>query len=109
MRKRPGVKVLADLADEAAVGIELPQLGGGIGEGRPVARSATVEDENVALGIDRDAGRLAHIEIGRQLEEIGHRVVGDERGRLLRRLLGHGGRAQQRDNGEQKVLHRVLP
>ena len=76
-------EVVVDMPDgeTVRVGIEFPQLRRRIGEGRPVARAAAVEDENVALGIDRDARGLAHIEIARQLEEIRHRVVGDERGR----------------------------
>ena len=86
-------------------GAELPQLRGGVGEGRAVAAAAAMEDEDVALGVDRDARGLAHVEIGRQLEEIRHRVVGDQRGRRLRRLLRQGGRAKQHENGEQKSFH----
>ena len=48
-----------------------------------MAAAAAMEDEDVALGIDGDAGGLAHIEVGRKLQRIGDGVVGYFRRRLF--------------------------
>ncbi len=79
--ERPGVQVLADLADELAVGAEFQQLrcrrriGGAAGV-------AARQHEHVSLGIDGDAGGLAEIHVGRQLQRIDDGVESD---------CGHGG------------------
>jgi hypothetical protein len=52
--ERPGVKVLADLAQEFAVLVEFQQLRRRRGIGRPGGIAAR-EKEDVAFGIDRDA------------------------------------------------------
>ncbi len=57
---------MTDLAQEFAVGIEFEKLCRGGGVGRPRAIAAR-EDEDVALGVDRDAADLAEIQVGRQL------------------------------------------
>ena len=74
MGERPGVEILADLADELAVGAELQDLRRGVAVGRAGARAAARVDEDVALGVDRDAGDLAEVHVVRQLQQIGHRV-----------------------------------
>ena len=79
---RPGVEVLADLAQERAVVVEFQKLRGGVAEGRTLARAAARIDEDVALGVDRDARDLAEVQVGRQLQEVGHRLVGNFRRRL---------------------------
>jgi hypothetical protein len=83
MRKRPGIKILADFTDEAAVGSELQQLrgAGGISGATGIAAG---KHEYVFFGIDRDAGRFAEIHIRRQLQRIGNRIKRNLRRRLLR-------------------------
>ena len=104
MRERPGIKVLADLADEGAVRPELEQLRGGRAVGRPRGVAAR-EDEYVALRIDRDAGHLAEVEIGRELDRIGHRLERNFR----HRLLGQGGRDHKDEQSDQPTLHGFPP
>ena len=70
VRERPGVEALADLADELAVRTELEQLRRGRRIGRAVGAVRAREDEDVALGIDGDAGHLAEIHARGKLEEI---------------------------------------
>ncbi len=70
---------MADLAQVLAVGVELQELRrrcaiGGAG------CVAAMQDEDVALGIERDAGNLAKIEIGRQAQDIRNGFVRDLRG-----------------------------
>ena len=72
VRELEAVEALADLPDERAVLIELEQ---------PRVAAARV-DEDVPLGIGRDADAFAQVQIGRQLEEVRHRLVRD---------LGRGG------------------
>ena len=69
----PSIEIMADLAQKFAVGAELEKLrrGGGIGRAGGVAAR---QDEDVALGIDRDAADLAEIEVVRQLQRIGQGV-----------------------------------
>ena len=60
---------MADLAQIIAVGVKLEQLRrrraiGGAGRG------AAMQHEDVALRIERDAGNLAQVEIGRQMQKI---------------------------------------
>src|SRR6187399_1493847 len=62
VRHLEAVETLADLADEGALLIELEQ---------PRVAAAR-EDEDVALRIARHADPLAEVEVGRQLEEVGH-------------------------------------
>ena len=78
MGEGPGVEVVADLAQEIAVGVELEQLRRRRAIGGP-GRVAAMQDEDMALGIERDAGDLAEIEIRRQAQEIGNRFIGDRR------------------------------
>ncbi len=73
VRERPGVEVLADLADEAAVAIELEDLRGGGAEGVGDGAAARI-DVDVALGVHRDARGLAQMHVRRQLDEIRNRV-----------------------------------
>ncbi|HEV7636856.1 MAG TPA: hypothetical protein VGO54_15625 [Bradyrhizobium sp.] len=83
MAEPPGVKVLADLADELSLAIEFQQLGRRRAEGRAVGIAAR-QHENVALGIEGDAGHLAEIHVGREPKRIGDGIEGDRRHRLLR-------------------------
>lgn len=70
---------MADLADEVAIPVELEQLRrrGGVGV-------AAVEHEHMALGVDRDPRDLTQIEVVRQLQEVGNRIIRDLRHRLRR-------------------------
>jgi aspartyl-tRNA(Asn)/glutamyl-tRNA(Gln) amidotransferase subunit B len=76
-----------------------------------MTRSAAMEDEDVALGIDRDARRFTHVKVSRQLEKIRHRIERDLWRRLLRQrllrqgLLHHRGRAQQYECSDEESLH----
>ncbi len=81
VRERPGIEVAADLADEPAVRTEFEELRRRRGIGR-AAGVAARQREDVALGIERDAGNFAEIHIGRQMQRIGDGIVGDNRCRL---------------------------
>ena len=81
--ERPGVEVLADFADELALGVEFQQLRRRRRIGRPAGVAAR-QHENMALGIDRDAGYFAEIHVGRQPQRIGDGVEGDDGHILLR-------------------------
>ena len=63
MREGPGVKIVADFADKSAVGGELQELGGGSSVGG-AGGIATGEDEDVAFGVDGDAGDFAEMDVG---------------------------------------------
>ena len=90
--ERPGVKIAADLAQVLSVRIEFQQLRGRRAIGRS-RRAAAREDEHMALGVDRDPGRLAEIHVGRKLEEVWRGVEGNGRGHFRRRLLRERGGA----------------
>src|SRR5262249_48246614 len=72
----PGVQVFADFADVFAVGIEFQHLrrGGAIGRTGAVA---AVEYEYVLLRVDRDARRLAQVQVRRQLQKVDRGIEGD--------------------------------
>ena len=73
--------MMADLANEFAVGAELEKLCGT----RPIGGAggvATREDEDVSLGVHRHACDLAEIDIRREFQKIGNRLVSDL-GRVL--------------------------
>ena len=93
--------VLADLADELALGIELEQLRGRGHVGRP-GHVAAREDEDVSLRVDRDAGDLAEVNVRRKRQRIGNRFKRQLRNRG-RRLRGHGGHGpgDERDGDEE--------
>jgi hypothetical protein len=71
--ERPGVEILADLADEAAVTIELENLRRCGAEGVGYS-AATRIDVDVALGVHRDARCLAQVHVRRQLDEVRNRL-----------------------------------
>ena len=104
VRERPGVEILADLADEFALGIELQDLRGGVAVRRTGARSAARIDEDVALGVDRNAGGLAEVHVVGQLQQIGHRLVGNG----WRVLCERGGTDQRKQRGNQEP-HGIPP
>ena len=66
VRELEAVDALADFADVVPVLIELEQAG----------VAAARVDEDVALRVGGDADAFAEIEVGRQLEEVGHRRMG---------------------------------
>src|SRR5437763_8257260 len=73
--------MMADLANEFAVSAELEKLCGT----RPIGGAggvATREDEDVSLGVHRHACDLAEIDIRREFQKIGNRLVSDL-GRVL--------------------------
>jgi hypothetical protein len=69
VRERPGVEVVAELPQIGAVGVELEDLRRRRAVGR-AGRAASMQHEDVALRIERDAANLAQVEIGRQMEKI---------------------------------------
>jgi hypothetical protein len=71
MGERPGVEVLADLADELAVRCEFQELRGGVAIGGAGAAAATRIDKYIALRIPGDAGGLTEVHIGRHLRKFG--------------------------------------
>ena len=81
VRERPGIQMMADLANEFAVGAELQKLCGA----RPIGGAGGVaarEDEDVSLGVHRHARDFAEIDVRREFQKIGNRLVPDL-GRLL--------------------------
>ena len=94
VRELEAVQTLADLAHEGPVLIELEQT----------RVAAAVVDEHVSLRVGGDADAFAEIQVGRQLEEVGHRRVRDHR-HVLRLRLGLGRERpcadqQQRDDNQ---------
>jgi hypothetical protein len=85
---------VADLAKKFAFGIEFQQLRRARSVGW-ACRIATRENEDVTLRIYGDARNLAEIQIGRQVQEIRHRVVWDLRNR--RRLRAKLTRGKEQD------------
>ena len=75
MRKGPGIEIFPDLAQVRAVAIELEDLRGGIAVGWPSARAAARINEDMALGVEGDAGNLAKVQIRRQLQQVCDRIV----------------------------------
>src|SRR6185437_8204393 len=93
VRIGPRVQIAADFAQKLPVGVKLEQLRGG----GPVGRSAGVatrQYEDMALGIDGDAGHRAEIHVGREVQKVRHGVERDLRGLGLSAY--HGARQQQR-------------
>ena len=90
VRELQAVQALADLAHEGAVLVELEQ---------PRVAAARVH-EHVSLRVGGDADAFAEIQVGRQLEEVGHRRVRDDRN-VLRFGLGLGERRPGGQQGDQ--------
>src|SRR5262249_23283553 len=105
MRERPGVEVLAALAEEHAVAVEFQNLRGSIAVGRAAAGAAACIDVDVPLGVDGDAGNLAEMHIRRKLQQVRDRIVGN----FGRRLLGQCRRAQQYEQPDKPAFHGDLP
>ena len=105
----PGVEPVADLADEAAVTVELQELRGGGAVGRP-QRVAAREHENVPLRVQRHAGALAEIHAVGQLEEVRDRLVGDRRD-VVREGQGggHGEAGEARARRRQETASMPRP
>ena len=78
VREGPCVEVVPDLAKVGAVGGELEELCGACAVGGASGVAAR-EDEDVPFGVDRDAGGLAKVDVGRKLEKIGDGVERDFR------------------------------
>jgi hypothetical protein len=102
----PGVEIVADLADVRAVGGELEELGcgGSVGWAGGVAAG---EDEDVTLGVDRDAGSFAEIEVRREFEEVGDRVEGNFRDGLGV-CVERQGHSDREGESESKAFHNDL-
>ena len=100
VREGPGVQVVADFAHELAILVEEQDLRGG-GSVRGTGGVAAREDVNLALGIHRDAGGFAEVQIVGQLEEIGIGIEGDFGHGLLRETCGR----QQAEQGEGGSFH----
>ncbi len=105
VRERPRVEVLADLAHEPAILVELEQLRRGRTVGGAV-RVAARQHEHVLLRIHGDAGHFAEVRVRRQLEEIRHGLVRN----LGRRLSVQRRREYERGAGrEPKLGHEGPP
>ena len=78
VRERPGIEVMADLPQIIAVGVKLEQLRRRRGVSR-AGRIASMQHEDVALRIDRDAGNFAQVEVGRQVQKIRDKFIRDGR------------------------------
>ena len=78
MRERPGVEVMADLAQIIAVGVELEQLRRRRAIGW-AGRVPSMQHEDMALRIERDAGNFAEVEIGRQMQKVRRGFIRDGR------------------------------
>jgi hypothetical protein len=102
--ERPGVKVLADLAEEFPLSIEFQQLRRRRGIGRSAGVAAR-QYENVAFRIERHAGHFAEIHIVRQFQRIGNGIKGDDGDCLLRK----GRWRDQQHQSNQPMPHVVLP
>ena len=76
VRVGPSVEVVSDLAHEITALVELQKLRGGGAVGRTCGIAAR-EDEDVAVGINGDAGDFAEVHVGRELQEIGNGVIGN--------------------------------
>jgi len=100
MREAPRIEIVADLAQEFAVGAELEQLRRrrAVGGSRGVAAR---KDKDMPLGIDGHARGFAEIEVGRKLEEIGLRVEAD----LRHILLGSERDRQATDRRQRDAFH----
>src|SRR5262249_52654169 len=103
MRVRPRVQVVTDFPQILTVGAKLEYLRCG----RSVSRSCNVpaiENENMSLGINGDTGCFAKMQISRQLEKVGHRIIGDFR----YGLLGEEHRTQYQKQGDDEGFHKGL-
>jgi hypothetical protein len=98
-------KAQADFADELAVLIELEELrrGAAVRGSRRAVRTRV--DEHVAFRVDRHAGVFAEVQVGRQLQDVRHRVERDVRHRLLRACACC---AEKNDHTESNALHGSL-
>src|SRR5262249_49273054 len=105
MGERPGVEVLADLADEVAVAVEFQDLRGG-GAKRVGDRAAARIDVDVALGIRRHAGGFAEVHVRRQLDEVRDRIELQLR---RRRRLRKRRRTEQHQESGEPWSHASLP
>ncbi len=109
MRERPGVEVLADLADELAVRREFEELRGGVAVGGAQAAAAARIDEHMAFRVHRDARRFTEIHVGRQLQEIRHGIERD----LRHAFLCPGGKSERRNHrhakSQQPTTHHCPP
>ena len=105
VRVRPGVQPFADLAEELAGLVEEQHLRRGGAVGRTAGAVRSREDGDLAFRVDRDAGHLAEVHVGRQLEEVGYGIERDFRNRLLR----VGGGTGERNEGEEDSFHGGSP
>ncbi len=98
--ERPSVQVVADFAEKFSVRSEFEELrrSGGVGGARSVTAG---KDEDVALGIDGDAGGFGEIDVRRKFQEIGNRLKAD-----FGRLLGEKRRSSEEEQNENRAFHR---
>jgi hypothetical protein len=76
MGERPGVKIVADLANKLAVRTKLQELRGGCSIGWS-GRVSAGKDKDVPFGVDGDARHFAEIQVGRKLEKIRNGTIAD--------------------------------
>ena len=105
MRVGPRVEVLADLADEVAVGVELEELRRGGHVGR-TDRVAAREHEDVSIRVDRHSGDLTEVDVVGQFQRIGNRLEWKLRNHL-RQSRSH---RQAEHHGRKKhTFHQTPP
>ena len=100
----PCIQVLAYLADERTVGVELQELGGGGHIGRP-GRVAAREDEDMPPRIDRHSSDLTEVNVVGQFQRIGHRFERKFRNGLCERRSHR----QAEHNGRKKNTSHQTP
>jgi hypothetical protein len=105
VRERPGIEIVADLAQKLAVGVELQELRRGSGIGRP-GGVASGQYEDMALGVHRDPTDFAQIHVVGKLQRIGHRFEMDDRRSFLLRGCR---RTQKHEQTGDQTSHDFLP
>ena len=101
--KGPGIEMMANLAKKFSVRSEFQKLRSGRSVGGPSCAAAR-KHKNVALGVDGDARGFAKVKIGRELEEIGDRMVAD-----FRWLLSENSSGDEKGQSENEALHESQP
>src|SRR4029077_11726523 len=99
----PGVKMVADFAENFSVWRKFKELrgGGGVGGSSGVAAG---EDENVALRIDGNASGFAEIDIWRKFQEIRSGMEAD-----FGRLLGEEWSGYEKERSKNRPFHVMQP
>src|SRR5207253_5823734 len=102
VREGEAVEIFADLSNELTIGTEFEELRGARPVDRaPFARSGKHED--MPLGVHRDTGDLAQIDIGREFQKIDVPLELDLGNALL--SPRHGGSAKREPYDDRPASH----